>query len=161
MLAQASFHRVVFKYRNVLQNSPHLREQQTVSLLCAVKVLGWLVGFSFFCCFLSPFSGFSVLDGVQLGLALEPPADFGVRAEWGGERGRAEDGAGEILQGFISFPPARCCPVKARSQPAAQDPVPKRSSASRNGAWVPTRGRGGWQNGFPAAFPGTAGGVRM
>lgn len=64
-----------------------------------------------------------------------------------------KDGAGKTLQDFTSFPPARCCPVKARSQPAVRDPVPKRSSASRNGAWVPTRG-GGWPPWGLGTFPG-------
>ena len=45
-------------------------------------------------------------------------------------------GGVEIRQDFISFSPVRCCPTKARSQPAAQDCAPKRISASRNGAWV-------------------------
>lgn len=35
---------------------------------------------------------------------------------------RREGSGGEkILQDFISFPPARCCPVKAGSQPAARE----------------------------------------
>lgn len=109
VLAQACFRRAVFKYHNALSElTPPPRPTESKSALCSEKFF-WLVFFFF----LSPLSGFSVLDGIQLGLALKTLADFCMCAEGGGRmKGvglckRREGSGGEKYCGISSPFPQR------------------------------------------------------
>lgn len=137
VLAQACFHRAVFKYHNVLSElTPPPRPTESKSALCSEKF------FCFFFSFLSPFSGFSVLDGVQLGLALKPlkflrACRGGGRTKEEGLCKRREGSSGEKYCRISSpFPQRAAVPWKLGTSQRRGNCAPKRTSAPRNGAWV-------------------------